>query len=970
MKKIILTLSIINFYVNLFAQNVNGVSTNPLNPINPVFLPWANQFLGSGITYDPFLNAFDWGPNVLGSTTVTDKIPFISNQFNTGGIGAVTKLNPFNTGMLGSSSSYMNSVAKSGIDVKDRDFRWEDGWELLWLNLGLTPDLVPTDVSVAGSAFQTTTPPAPEQMPYFVLYNRYKGTMRIFANAFFNRTTFGNPQKVIPRLFFSDKDILNGMLRHAAAYDQALDQKTIIDNISGPSFQTTNPGQWLMADFQIGFDPCICNRNNALLKFEFNQITKMDISMVSRSISLTKSIDDNSYLDSSFMNLNDVDNKTKPYKPGTRIYGEMKGLLDGYKNSLAQYEKDLANYNSIDNILKRAAIDILKDGITSTGSMVGAGVAGSFFTNSPMKNFILKNKLRVGLFSGGLIDLDTNNANAFANSVTDGTKSILGQGFDFLNTIIDVPGEPIKPSPPTATFTETSYKGSIDYINPVATDGLIVPGAIPFGYPDNLGNPTNPGVNKLNYPAYNEVLGLFALLETPKIEISAKNINSTRAFNKVSIQAYRLNVMSQKTNYQIRLKEPLKYRFNHVVNFNFSKTKLYYSFRIKFKNRRPTLNGLDPSIYGTSALSNAQMISNQTILETDVNNVETFGTGNENRFVIITTPFTEVKSILNEPLNINNILDMTLLLNVDIFRVKDPNKFASILNLSLTNYSNIESIDLKLMADMYFLSPGSKGQEINTLQTFTYKIYENSGNDNQTPDELNSTIGNVTFLKQNESILKHQPGNVVFDNIQLAPATITAYTHYTINATEMHIYVENAILKNNITVAPGYKAYIHFLGEALSEPETEMFPELVIEHMKSEDLYQNALIYEATNEEVTNFCSLNNNKYQANTSLSKSTPLVEKPKEEQEPKDTYIIYPNPASGGEFNILLSVKENTNVTITLFDLTGKQVAEICNKQMEKGNHQAVFNTENLSAGVYFCKLTTGYGETKTQKLVITK
>jgi hypothetical protein len=40
------------------------------------------------------------------------------------------------------------------------------------------------------------------------------------------------------------------------------------------------------------------------------------------------------------------------------------------------------------------------------------------------------------------------------------------------------------------------------------------------------------------------------------------------------------------------------------------------------------------------------------------------------------------------------------------------------------------------------------------------------------------------------------------------------------------------------------------------------------------------------------------------------------------------------------------------------------------MEKGNHQAVFNTENLSAGVYFCKLTTGYGETKTQKLVITK
>ena len=57
MKKIILRIGIISLCVNLFAQNVNGVSTNPLNPINPVFLPWANQFLGSGITYDPFLNA-------------------------------------------------------------------------------------------------------------------------------------------------------------------------------------------------------------------------------------------------------------------------------------------------------------------------------------------------------------------------------------------------------------------------------------------------------------------------------------------------------------------------------------------------------------------------------------------------------------------------------------------------------------------------------------------------------------------------------------------------------------------------------------------------------------------------------------------------------------------------------------------------------------------------------------------------
>lgn len=466
MKKIILCISITIFCINLFAQNVNGVSTNPLNPINPVFLPWANQFLGSGITYDPFLNVFDWSPNVLGSPTLTDNIPFISNQFNIGGIGVVTKLNPFNTGMLGSSSSYMGSVANTSVDVKDRDFRWQDGWELLWLNLGLTPDLVPTDVTVTGSAFQTPTPPAPEQMPYFVLYNKYKGTMRIFANAFFNRTTFGNQQKVIPRLSFLQEDILNGMLRHADVYDRALDQKTKIKNISGPSFQTTNPGQWLMADFQIGFDPCICNRNNALLKFEFNQITSMDITMVSRSISLTKKINENNYLDSSFMNLNDVHNKTQPYKPGTRIYREMKGLLDGYKNSLAQYEKDLANYNSFENLLKKKTIDALKLGITAGTSIASAGVATSLFSNNTLKEYVVKNKPKKGFYLDPFDDLAKKDADEFAKSLPSAVKSILGKGFDFLTTSFDLPGQPVRPNQPTATFTETSYKGSIDYANP------------------------------------------------------------------------------------------------------------------------------------------------------------------------------------------------------------------------------------------------------------------------------------------------------------------------------------------------------------------------------------------------------------------------------------------------------------------------------------------------------------------------
>jgi len=60
MKKNILVLLIVLGMFKTIAQNINGVSTNPSNPINPVFLPWANLHLGSGFTHDPFLNTFNW----------------------------------------------------------------------------------------------------------------------------------------------------------------------------------------------------------------------------------------------------------------------------------------------------------------------------------------------------------------------------------------------------------------------------------------------------------------------------------------------------------------------------------------------------------------------------------------------------------------------------------------------------------------------------------------------------------------------------------------------------------------------------------------------------------------------------------------------------------------------------------------------------------------------------------------------
>ncbi|MFZ4797101.1 MAG: T9SS type A sorting domain-containing protein [Bacteroidia bacterium] len=995
-------------------STINGSSTNPQNPQNTDFLPWAKQHLGGGITWNPFLNTFNWTPLGIGNTK-TDYIPIPFNTgWNIAGLSFSGNIwpmkNPFNTGLDAGLSKhayylYNQTIGKdnngndinANIDVEDRDFKWEDGWELLWMNLGTTPDGERIDAPHANGPFMTPQLPNPDQTPYFVLYNRYKGTMRLFANVWFNNTVSGRFQKIIPTLQFQPGDE-NGLLRHTSSYDLALDQPTIIKNITGPSSQPTANDKWLMSDYQIGFDPCICKRNNAKLQFKFETIDIMNIDMVSRSITVNQGINNNSYLEDDFLNLNDV--SLPSYKKGSRIYNKMGNMLDAYKDAQLKYESDLANYNSLDGVLKRAAIDILKQGITSTGSMVGAGVAGSFFTNAPMKDFILKNKTRVGLFSGGLIDLDNQDAEAFAKSVTSGTKSILSQGFDFLSTTFDVPGQPIKPSPPSAAYTEASYSGTITSSNTYLTNALLVPGALPKGYPDVNGEPSDPGIDKLNYPAYNEVLGLFALLETPKIQVKKAMINPSLIFTKGVLNKFHLDPFSFPTsynfnyksddkilhaNYQIKFQDQISYRFNHAINFNFDKTKLYYSLRIKLKNKLLELPKLVPAFSWTWDYPTYKF-SNQSIVEKESYNTESYGNFvNQDLYVVINTPFSEIKSILNEPISFTHeqLLKSSIIFNnlalalpvsnnppsnlgdtIDYFNFYPPQ-----ITFPLTDYSQIESIELKLMADMYFLSPGSKGQEINTLQTFTYKIYENSGNDNQKPSETNSTIGKVTFLKQNESILKHQSGNVVFNNIQISPTTITAYTHHLVNATEMHIYVENAILKNNITVAPGYTAYIHFLGSAVSNPESTWEPELVLDNMKSVDLYNNPLIYEATDDELKDFCKLENNKYQANTSLSKTNnePIIKPSKVIEKPVIQFNIYPNPANDIA-TVLYQLNGAMAESICIYNLAGALIQKIT--LTDNNNNQIILNTLDLAAGVYFVTLNANNNYSETKKLIIAK
>ena len=67
-------------------------------------------------------------------------------------------------------------------------------------------------------------------------------------------------------------------------------------------------------------------------------------------------------------------------------------------------------------------------------------------------------------------------------------------------------------------------------------------------------------------------------------------------------------------------------------------------------------------------------------------------------------------------------------------------------------------------------------------------------------------------------------------------------------------------------------------------------------------------------------------------------------------------YPNPFNPST-NISFYLPEKSSVKIKIFDITGKQVAEILNENLETGTHSVLFNPDGkLSSGIYIYSLIT--------------
>ena len=220
MKKILLTTAItILLFFNLMAQYpcYNGISTNPLNPINTQLSSKKNTF-------------FNWQDSIY-------------------------QVQPINTDCVRGNQMESPFYKIDNLEeLRDsKDMKWDDGWELIRRGFGLTEQ---------GTY---TTDPVPNA--YFILYNKYTGILRVLLKIC--RGADYNASKIT--LSFSPlSQIKTDLLEISRGNISALDKKFSITEFSAGSVYYNDNTKWFYADFPMLYDPCTC-----LYKSKLNVVSKL-----------------------------------------------------------------------------------------------------------------------------------------------------------------------------------------------------------------------------------------------------------------------------------------------------------------------------------------------------------------------------------------------------------------------------------------------------------------------------------------------------------------------------------------------------------------------------------------------------------------------------------------------------------------------------------------------------------------------
>lgn len=951
----------------LYAQEcVNGISTNPDNPSSPYPFNvgtnnlWLNQF-NIGTSNASGYNDIRLNPNA--GWLVPD---YTTENF--------TMMNPFIIGAT-PSAPYL---AQPVTGFPNQDWHWEDGWELLWLGTGFYPNgdslHVPPENSVFG-VVENGFGLLEDRIPYIILYNRYRSIVRVFAGIF---APYGSVDDLSVSMVINESVPVgsnipyNGLMRHLGNYDTPLDQETAFiehqghNSVAGSG--TFNNRKWYSYDFLVGFDPCTCGQPG-IVDFKISAVDSSSLSLYGREISLEQALTDaqgNPIYPEDFLTAVSIEEQDPN---GYMLKNTLDSLIGDYQNNLEIYQ------NSLDD--QTFAGGLIQSVLEAAGSNIVDGVV-SWIPAASVANWIIDKQLNISSSLG--IDMYSDPAevdsSAYGDFVQSASKGALGYGFDQLMSTIYKKDNIQRPSRPVATFSEMRLTGKIEDVNTTTLSGFFVPGS------DRLNIPLTP----FNYPAYNEVLGLYATLKTPQVQklelgefdIEVYNIQvdvDSSDFDDKFVPDYTRIDSSLNKDFiydqqiYLKVKDPISWAINNAVDIDTSKSKYYASFSVIVETDDPilpsqdNLNSIDSIRYSFSENTNlwplhdiADGSSTPPIIKRTVelvsgwhglNDISNLLFGTEIKTTVYTQELFETEIRHNPPWWTDGIEEDELKANV--------------LESQLT-YRPIKIV-LKIMADFYFEQESFQGEEINTTQMFSYLIFDEA----QGVDLISDQGNNIDIADSSDFVLMF-PGVLTMESNVLdensPEITDSFFSQSNVDSVRADRIVVNDSLRG-FKDSNGDGELYHLLAHSGVKmvPGTHLKSNLHLGIMP--ELYGNPTSYPASDLYLSSFCSNDYNASQLKGSLQKIRTLEDDSLySSQNSRSNYVsIFPNPTRD-----LLTIRSSPAdiSAITIHDLSGRTLKQ---QSLQSHSQEVQVNVSDISPGTYIVSVVCG-SEVLTEKLVVAK
>lgn len=815
-----------------------------------------------------------------------------------------------------------------------------DGWELIGKNFG-TPNSSLNSNDGKGV-----------QNPFFVLYNKYNGKLKIYTAVIGSHTA----NKAMITFMFDDltsENLKSALLAHAKPIAQPLQTFEPLN-----TFKTLNAYElrnhtddyyWLVSEIQTAYDPCTCMgfNKNSLLKFITQLVTT---STITGTIEGTTS---QTLADASTVK-SETNKKTSFYdlaidigKAGFESYNKW----DGYKDKVN---------NGFENFNKAYKDKLVEDWFDAN----------------------------IGKYYGYLYNPQTKieALNAYKSS-DDNLKKIIGiQGVDkynkysgaikgiasslpYVGTVIGVTEFFIGLSkknnsgvqtelPPVTYFTNFKLKGEITNKQEVSAKAFY-----------NPGHPVKNSVEAFT-PFYNNPLGIFHILKAPQVEYHKleKQLTIFKANNQPQfdiIEDDATNVANLTDNVrQWYITEDIKYVVNPASDLEVESIDACFVLQYNKEEdihipANTGINTITPVPYGDNYY---KLIS----LEDRIEDIEKYGleleylTKNyptdDNSYIRFRTQYAPLQCLKNLSFvtiggnggNMKVYVKMLVRL-----KVKNSNNFVTqivmydisskFLEGNAIENSNKGSFQISIKAnEVGFFGSGSSGTPDGRnweYEKLSITLPKENINFNSKIIDFTTGMGNSTA----KEVINIKANQHIGDNITLIALE-------DINIESGVTFGNNVLLRagNSINVAH----------------DVEITPNTTLEIIEDIQLFKinctnpDITSLHATNSEITSICTSS-----AYISRAESIELPKnEPKNYEKDKLNFKIYPNP-NNGNFYINLD-HENESWELTLYDMTGKQ---ILNQNIEKGQKLTYLQTNNLTSGVYIVTVKSN-GLEKTERIII--